>query len=133
MSSFDVNMFKVSEEVKSIFNSAPKVIVPKSRQHLLDLSTGGGQSVFKVNYPVDGVGLVEEAVVTKCKNGVSVNYLENYMRRRDPECMLIGDNRDTDKTKYKERFNEDFDGVRQETYEWLKKTRINCYAIDCRR
>lgn len=124
MSSFDVTRFKVNKDVRSILDSASKVIVPKSRGHLLDLATGGGQSVFKVNYFIDGIGLTEEATVTKCKNGLSVNYHEEYMRRRDPECMVIGDNKDTDKTRYKERFNEDFNGVRLETYEWLKNQEL---------
>ncbi|WP_244971197.1 DUF4914 family protein [Vallitalea guaymasensis] len=124
MSSFDVTRFKVNKDVRSILDSASKVIVPRSRGHLLDLATGGGQSVFKVNYFIDGIGLTEEATVTKCKNGLSVNYHEEYMRRRDPECMVIGDNKDTDKTRYKERFNEDFDGVRLETYEWLKNQEL---------
>ncbi|GKX29857.1 DUF4914 domain-containing protein [Vallitalea longa] len=124
MSSFDVTRFKVNEDVRSILNSASKVIVPRNREHLLDLATGGGQSVFKVNYFIDGIGLTQEATVTKCKNGLSVNYHEEYMRRRDPDCMVIGDNKNTDKTRYKERFNEDFDGVRLETYVWLKNQEL---------
>lgn len=111
---------KINEDVKSIIAAAPRVIVPESRAHLLELATNGGESVFKVNYEVEGKGLVEEVTVTKCKNGVSVNYLEEYMRRRDPDCMVIGDNKVTDKTRYKDRYGEDFDGLRQETLEWLK-------------
>jgi len=35
--------------------------------------------------------------VAQCRNGLAVNYTEPYMRRRDPECSVIGDARFTDK------------------------------------
>ena len=120
MSTFDLKRFKVDDGIRGILDQAPKVIVPKSRKELLGLATGGAEKVFSVSYETEGYGLVEEATVTKCKNGVSVNYNEAYMRRRDPDCMLIGDNKSTDKTRYQDRYNEDFDIVRQKTFEWLK-------------
>ncbi len=129
MSSFNLKRFKVDEDIENILNSAPLVIVPKSRKELLDLATGGGQTVFSVSYKTEGFGLVEEATVTKCKNGVSVNYNEPYMRRRDPDCMLIGDNKSTDKTRYKDRYNEDFDNVRTKTFEWLKEQELIAMPI----
>ena len=39
----------------------------------------------------DGLGTVKEAEVVRCKNGCVVNFMEDYMRRRDPNSMAIGD------------------------------------------
>lgn len=114
-------MFEVTEGVEKIFNASPKVVIPESRGHLLDLATDWGQSVFKVNYEVESQGVIEEATVTKCKNGVSVNFVDVYTRRRDPDCMVIGDEKLTDKTKFKDKYDKDFGDIRQATYEWLKK------------
>lgn len=118
------DMFEVNEGVRAIIDSAPKVVIPEDREHLLNLATGWGQPVFKVNYEVEGMGIVEEATVTKCKNGASVNFVDVYMRRRDPDCMVIADDRLTDKIKFKDKYNEDFDNVRSETYEWLKSQEL---------
>jgi hypothetical protein len=46
----------------------------------------------EVAYDVPGKGRVVEARVCRTKNGINANYLEPYMRRRDPDCMVIGDN-----------------------------------------
>ncbi|WP_105615293.1 DUF4914 family protein [Vallitalea okinawensis] len=116
--------FVLHEDVLDILESASEVIIPESRQHLLELATGGAEEVFEVKYDVKGIGVVEEATVTKCKNGASVNYHEEYMRRRDPNCLLIGDSLETDKTRYEERYDHSFDDVRLETFEWLKEQEL---------
>lgn len=113
-------LFDFNEEIRELVEHAPSVTIPEDRAHILRMATGGGQDVFKVNFDIEDKGLVEEVTVTKCKNGLSVNYVEPYMRRRDPNCMCIGDELPTDKTTYKERFGEDFNIIRQETFEWLK-------------
>jgi hypothetical protein len=120
MSKNVLSKFRFDASVADIVANAKSVIVPESRNHILDMATGNGQKIFKVNYEVEGIGLVEEAEVVSCKNGVSVNYVEAYMRRRDPNCMYIGDDLPTDKLTYREKFGESFEGVRQETFEWLK-------------
>ena len=117
-------LFDVNDEIRDILDSAPSVVIPESRKQILDLATGQGQDVFKVNYDIDGIGIVEEVSVTKCKNGVSVNYNEPYMRRRDPECTSIGDDLPTDKKTFKEKYNRDFGDVRKETFEWLRKQEL---------
>ncbi len=113
-------LFDFNEEISDIVAHAPSITIPEDRAHILRMATGGGQDEFKVNFEVEGKGLVKEVTVMKCKNGVSVNYIEPYMRRRDPKCMCIGDDLPTDKTTYKERFGKDFEDLRQETFEWLK-------------
>jgi len=117
-------MLKVSEGVRGILEAAPAVVIPEDRTHLLNLASGWGQSVFKVDYEVEGMGLVEEATVTRCKNGVSVNFNDVYMRRRDPDCMAIGDDKLTDKRTFKSKYGKEFGGIRLESYEWLKKQEL---------
>jgi hypothetical protein len=105
--------------LRDALQSSPRVIVPASRDELYNLASGPDAAPqFYVDYNVYGAP-VTEAVVTRCRNGVAVNYPEDYMRRRDPQCMVIADDRPTDKTRYRDRFAADFAPVRQETIEWL--------------
>jgi hypothetical protein len=101
--------------------ASKEVILAESREDLLDLGLGRIEgNVYNVSYDTPGKGEVLEATVVRCKNGVSVNYIEPYMRRRDPDCMVIADNKPTDKPRYKDRFGTEFDEVRLETMNWLK-------------
>ena len=63
---------------------------------------------------------VVEATVARCNNGAVVNYEDVYMRRRDPDCLVVADNKDTDKPRYGELYGGDFEPIRQETFEWFK-------------
>ncbi len=108
------------EEAARLLESAGEVVVPESREQILRLAMGGlTEGIFEVAYDVPGRGRVVEATVARCRNGLSVNYAEPYMRRRDPECMVIGDDRPTDKARFRDRFGRDFGPVRQETFAWL--------------
>ncbi|HAL45801.1 MAG TPA: DUF4914 domain-containing protein [Phycisphaerales bacterium] len=99
--------------------------VPKNRKNLFELAMGGKtEGIFEVAYDVPGRGRFVEATVTKCKNGLSINYTEPYMRRRDPHCMVVADNQPTDKNTFAERFGKPFEPVRQETFEWLALQRL---------
>lgn len=110
------------QEVENLLNEKDNIIVPSSREQLLELSLGEKyQKTFQVAYNVKGKGPVVEADVVRCKNGISVNYKDMYMRRRDPNSMVIGDHKPTDKRRYKDEFGVDFEGVREETFEWLKE------------
>ena len=110
------------QEVENLLNEKDNIIVPSSREQLLELSLGEKyQKTFQVAYNVKGKGPVVEADVVRCKNGISVNYKDMYMRRRDPNSMVIGDHKPTDKRRYKDEFGMDFEGVREETFEWLKE------------
>ncbi len=84
---------------------------------------------FTVGYDVDGE-FRPEARVCRVKNGISANYVEPYMRRRDPNCMVIADERATDKKTYVERFGEDFESLRQQTFDWLKTQDLACFFFD---
>ncbi|MEM6655007.1 MAG: DUF4914 family protein [Planctomycetota bacterium] len=89
-----------------------------------DASLGLGEVAadghYTVGYEVPGRGFVEEAKVCQVKNGVAANYLEPYMRRRDPGCMVVGDHTVTDKPTFQGRFGAEFDELRTETLDWLK-------------
>ncbi len=116
--------WKIPEEVREILRSAPRVILPKNRKELFDLASMGNKDYVEIGYDIPGKGYVVEATVAKCKNGLVVNYTEKYMRRRDPDCMVIGDEAETDKPKFKELFKSGFEDIRSKTFEWLKKQEL---------
>lgn len=121
--------WEIPEEVKEMLNSSVKVTVLKSRQEILSLAMGGDNDFFEVAYEVEGRGRVVEATVVRCKNGLVINYTEKYMRRRDPDCMVIGDEEETDKTYFRELFNKPFEEVRLQTLAWLKKQKLAVLPI----
>ncbi|MCH8475896.1 MAG: DUF4914 family protein [Opitutales bacterium] len=113
--------YNLPQETRELLEAAPNVTVAQSVDHLIELATCNAVNGWhEVSYDVPGKGNVVEAKVCAVKNGIAANYLETYMRRRDPDCMVIGDDRRTDKPTYKERFGGDFDPVRKETFDWMK-------------
>ena len=107
------------EAVRAALEASPRLIVPESRADLYALALGpAGGPVFTVEYDVDGT-TIPEATVTRCRNGIAVNYPEDYMRRRDPDCMRIADDLPTDKPRYRDVFGADFAPVKQKTLDWL--------------
>lgn len=117
-------------EARRIFEMAPRVTVVNSTQELVDLACGGpGSDRFEVAYDVPGRGRVVEAVVVRVRNGVSANYVEPYMRRRDPDCMVIADDQPTEKPTFRQRFGTDFEPVRELTFEWLSKQELATFGF----
>jgi hypothetical protein len=95
--------------------------IASSVDDLRELACGGPKSQhFEVTYDIPGRGTVVEATVDRVRNGVSANYPDPYMRRRDPDSMVISDNLPTNKPTFAERFGYDFAQLRQETFAWLK-------------
>lgn len=114
---------KVPDEVEEIFNST-NVVWANSREDLFKLALGiesGTRDYYEVYYTIQGIGKVVECTVAKCKNGLAVNYTDSYMRRRDPNCMVIADEKPTDKETFINRFGESFDGLRKDTLKWFKE------------
>lgn len=112
--------FDLSPELRSVVERSPAVIVPTSREQLIELALGGpGRVQNKVSFEVPGKGLVHEADVTRARNGVVVNFPEPYMRRRDPDAMVIADNLPTDQPRFATRFSGSFDELRTSALEWL--------------
>lgn len=120
MKSSTLQKFILTKEVQDVIEQAQNIIVPESRNHILELAMDfKKEGIFEVEYDIPGKGKVTEVTVTKCKNGVAVNYTDIYMRRRDPDCMVIADEKPSDKTTFKERYNEEFEPLRAATFEWL--------------
>jgi hypothetical protein len=113
-------------ELKELLAACPDYLVPDSRETILRLAMGDDErrSVYEVSYPIPGQGEVVEATVTRCKNGLSINYTDPRMRRRDPNCLIVADDLPSDKDRYIDRFGEPFAGLRQETFDWLKRQKL---------
>jgi len=111
--------FSVPDELARVFDRA-EIIIPESRQHLLDITffESDADSV-EVSYPLPDGSEYVEVTVARCKNGAAVNFTDPYMRRRDPEAMVIADEKPTNKTRFADRFGEPFDRTRSDTFEWL--------------
>lgn len=113
--------FNLSDEVREIFEQCPSFQIVDSVEELKELSVKDSEDDFKkVNYNLKDNVSMTEAEVCKVRNGISANFLEPYMRRRDPNCMVIADDYPTDKERFEERFGESFKSTREETFEWLK-------------
>ncbi len=122
--------WQVPQELKELLANAKSLTVPHSREEIVDMAVGGKDGLeFNVEYELPDNKKVIEVNVVRCKNGLVINYLEPYMRRRDPDCMAIGDDEETDKMHFKELFNCSFEKVRAETFDWLKKQNLALMAI----
>ena len=113
-----------SEELKEILKDCVSVEIPNTRAELYDMVFGKEEAnSFDITYTVHGQEK-KEADVVRCRNGAVVNYTEDYMRRRDPECMVIADKKPTNKQQFKETYGYDFSGLRKETLLWLKEREL---------
>lgn len=117
-------------EIAEILAACPQLTIASHADELIDLACGGADSdSFEVVYDIEGQGQVVEVEVARVRNGISVNYTEPYMRRRDPDCMVIADDQPTDKPSFQERFGRDFGSLRERTFEWLKSQPLAMYAF----
>jgi hypothetical protein len=111
---------EIPAEIKNLLENAPRVSHFNTPAELKEAATGGAEnSSFDVKYNIPGKGDYTEAVVHRVENGISANYTEAYMRRRDPDTMLIADNYPTDKERFSDVCGYDFSILRDETIEWL--------------
>lgn len=117
-------------ELAEILAACPSLAIAGSIEELVDLACGGPNSdYFEVAYEVEGRGRIVEATVARVRNGVCANYTEPYMRRRDPECMLIADDLPTDKPTFRERYGMDFTALREQTFAWLKSQPLAMFGF----
>ncbi len=117
-------------DAHAVLTASPKVIVAQRTEELIDLACGGPESnAFEVGYDVPGQGYVAEVQVARVRNGVCANYADPYMRRRDPDCMFIGDEEPSDKPTYRERFGKDFEELRTATLDWLKERELAVFGF----
>ncbi len=118
------------DELARVFQNAPSVTVFSDVDTIVEEACGGeGSSFFEVAYHVPGKGRVVEAQVARVRNGVSANYLEPYMRRRDPDCMVVADEGLTDKPIFEQRYGKPFTDLREQTFEWLATQDLATFAF----
>ena len=109
-------------ELLNVLSSCKSYTVYDTVEQLTEAAMGGSNNgTYEVSYEIPGKGLVTEVIVHKVKNGISANYVEPYMRRRDPETMAIADNFPSDKDKFAAKFGYSFDKLKGETFDWLKE------------
>ncbi len=113
-----------------ILSAAPRVVVPATLAELVDFAVGGpDQQQFEVSYDVPGKGRVVETTVVRVRNGIVANYVEPYMRRRDPDCMVIADELPTDKPRFRDRYGVEFADLREQTCAWLKQQELAVFGF----
>lgn len=112
---------ELPETTYQLLKNCKKLSVFETVEDLADASVGGKESItFEVNYDIPGKGEYTEAIIHRVSNGISANYTEPYMRRRDPDTMSIADNQPSDKRRFKDEYGYDFDKLKSETHDWLK-------------
>ncbi len=119
------NRFVLPEDLTDAVTNCQWRCYPETKEQLQELCFGPTHSSrFDVTYTIPGKGVFKEAEVVRCKNGPVVNFMEDYMRRRDPDCMCIGDDLPTDKPYFKDRYGYDFSKLRKETMDWFKEQSV---------
>lgn len=123
--------FNVPTELQQVLDACPGYTVARNVSQLVDLAIkdAGPDGWHDIAYDIPGKGRILEARACRVKNGVAANYIDPYMRRRDPDCMVIGDTIATNKPTYQARFNRDFATTRQETFDWLKTQRLAVFPF----
>jgi hypothetical protein len=107
-------------DAENLIKVAPSFTVFNTVEELADASVNGKESnYFEVKYHVEGKGEVVEAIIHRVTNGISANYVDTYMRRRDPNTMAIGDEKPSDQPRFKDRFGYPFSDLRTKSFEWL--------------
>lgn len=125
MNQFIVDLAKrgiqLPAEAVEVLNNCKSFTVYNSVEELSVAALGGkGNSSYEVKYEIPGKGIYTEAIVHRVNNGVSANYTDPYMRRRDPDTMAIADDEPTDKETFSVKFGYEFESLKKETFEWLK-------------
>jgi len=119
--SLEAKKIKLPENVERLLLETKNVSFFNTTEELADAATNGKENLeFEVKYDVPGKGQYVEAIVKRVQNGIVANYTEAYMRRRDPETMVIADDKPTDKTRFKNKYGYEFSSLEAETFKWLK-------------
>ena len=102
---------ELPETVREVLSAAPLVQTPETRQQLMDWALGrtSGETdwtlgnredhgVYEAVFQTPGVGRIIEAVITKARNGLAINFPDPAMRRRAPVCPFL---KPQDNVRYK--------------------------------
>ncbi len=127
----NLDAVQLPDDLRSLLTSARSVTFANSIEQLEALACGGKDATTAtVAYELPDGRVVKEVEVVRCRNGVSANYLESYMRRRDPDCMLVADDKPSDKPRFADRFGYDFADLRQSTFDWLRSQDLAVYGFE---
>ncbi len=105
--------------ITNLLSNCQSFTVYDDTDALLEASMGGNGNYYEVKYDIPGRGTVTEAIIHRVKNGISANFTDPYMRRRDPDTMAIADNKPTDKVRFADKFGYEFSRLQDETFQWL--------------
>jgi len=109
------------DTVNEIISECPGFTIARNVSDLLEMAGSNSTNDWReVAYDVPEKGKVIEAMVCRVRNGIAVNYPDPYMRRRDPDCMVIADDLPTDKPRFIDRYGYVFQHLRNATIDWLK-------------
>lgn len=112
----------------SLLENCKNLTVYDTSQQLVDVATGSKENVeFEVKYDIPGQGSFTEVIVHRVKNGISANYTEAYMRRRDPDTMVIADELPSDKKRFKAKYGYEFSSLQTETLQWLQEQDLSAF------
>lgn len=110
-------------DVSDALAECEHIFVPADEKELYSLCCSkmkDGRMDISYELP-DNDTLIKEAELILCKNGLAVNYTEDYMRRRDGKSMSVADELPSDKPRFIDRYGYDFAQLRANTLAWLKK------------
>jgi len=118
----DEKEIRVPQSISDLLKECKSYKVFNTTRELTDAATGGPENKeFEVVYDVPGKGKYTEAIMQRVKNGISANYTEIYMRRRDPNTMSLADDKPTDKKRFADKYGYDFSELQKATFDWLKE------------
>ncbi len=125
-----IGRLSLPDELRDVLLNCRSLQIAETSDQLVELALAGSKDGrFEVGYDVPDRGWVKEADVVRVSNGVAANYVEPYMRRRDPDCMAIADDKPTNKPRFKDRFDQPFDELREQTLAWLKDQDLACFLF----
>lgn len=125
-----ISKLKLPKDVQDLLLNCNKLNFASNKEELFNLSIKNeSNGIHEVAFDIPEKGKIKEAYVCKVKNGISVNYYDPYMRRREPDCMFIGDNQHTDKVKFSDRHKYKFSKLRKETYDWLSSQNLAAFCF----
>ncbi len=125
----DISLYP--ESVKQLLTNAASVTYADTIEELEAIACGGPDDIQStVSYELPDGRVVDEVDVVRVRNGISANYLEAYMRRRDPNCMLIADDLPSDKMRFSDRFDMDFSQLQKETFDWMSQQDLAVFGFN---
>jgi hypothetical protein len=126
-----LEILSLPKDTEELLENAASVTFAHTLEDLEKAACGSEENTtWNVSYTLPDGREVLEAEVVRVKNGVSANYIEPYMRRRDPKSLYVADERPTDKPRFDDNFPFSFAEVRGETFEWMQSQDLALFAFE---